>query len=117
MLVVATGIYSEPYVANFRGQEKFIGSITHPCSIKKSEQLADKRVVVIGGGKSATDMAVLGGTFARTCHLIFRRAHWMIPTRRAKSPHLAVETIFKERNHCKHWPKRMSGVFLSSMFC
>jgi dimethylaniline monooxygenase (N-oxide forming) len=79
LLVVASGLYSEPYIPVFHGQEKFGGSIVHAYDVKTHEQVADKRVIVIGGGKCATDMAVLAGSFAQTCHLIFRRAHWMVP--------------------------------------
>jgi dimethylaniline monooxygenase (N-oxide forming) len=79
LVVIASGLYSEPNIPTFRGQNKFNGSIVHPSIIKSSEQVADKRVVVIGGGKCATDMAVFAGHFARSCHLVFRRAHWMTP--------------------------------------
>ncbi len=39
----------------------------------------NKRVIVIGCGKCATDMAVLAGRYAQSCYLIFRKAHWMLP--------------------------------------
>ena len=64
---------------SFKGQTKFTGEIVHACSIKNYDQLRNKRVAVIGGGKCSTDMAVLAATYARSCHLIFRRAYWMLP--------------------------------------
>lgn len=64
---------------HLRDQEKFPGSICHPCDIKTTEQLYDKRVVIIGCGKSAYDMATLTGAHARSCHMIFRRTHWPLP--------------------------------------
>jgi dimethylaniline monooxygenase (N-oxide forming) len=79
LLVVATGLFSEPHIPLLRDQDKFTGSIVHSNAIKSQEQLINKHVVVIGGSKCATDMAVLAGSFAKTCHLIFRRAHWMVP--------------------------------------
>ena len=78
-IIIATGLHSEPYVMKIPGQEKFVGPIIHPCAVKTKEQLIDKRVAIIGCGKCATDMAVVAGTYARTCYLIFRRAHWSLP--------------------------------------
>ena len=78
-VVVATGVYSKPFVPTFPGQHKFTGSIVYPSMIKSYDQLANKRVVVIGTGKCATDMAILSGRFARSCHLVFRKAHWITP--------------------------------------
>jgi thioredoxin reductase len=52
-VVVATGLFSTPYKPTFSGQDKFIGSIVHTSDIKTPDQLIDKRVIVIGNGKSA----------------------------------------------------------------
>ena len=79
LVIIATGLFSEPYIAPIVGQEKFTGPIVHPCDVKTQADLTDRRVVIIGAGKCATDMAVLAGKFARTCHLVFRRAHWAFP--------------------------------------
>ena len=78
-VIVATGLFSEPYIPIYRGQDKFAGSILPPSAIKSGEQLENKRVIIIGCGKCATDMAVLAARYARSCHLIFRKAHWMTP--------------------------------------
>jgi len=77
--VIATGRYSEPFLPKFPGQNKFNGPIVCPSVIKSSDQVENKRIVVIGGCKCATDMAVFAGRFARSCYLVFRSAHWMIP--------------------------------------
>ncbi len=45
-----------------------------------------------------------------------KRAHWRSLAQRAKFVQVMVETFFKTRNLCKHWSKRVSGSFLSSMF-
>ena len=77
--MIATGLFSSLNIPHFRGQNKFAGEITYPSTIKSHSQLANKRVIVTGSGKSATDMAVLAGRFARSCHLVFRKAHWATP--------------------------------------
>ncbi|CAF3060734.1 unnamed protein product [Rotaria sp. Silwood2] len=78
-LIVATSLFNEPYMPYIRGQEKFTGTIIHGHSLKSHEQLIDKRVVIIGGGKCAVDLASTCGSYARSCHIILRRAHWMLP--------------------------------------
>jgi len=55
-VAVANGLCSTPYVPFFSGQKKFAGSIIHANDVKTHEQLKNKRVVVIGGGKSAADI-------------------------------------------------------------
>jgi len=72
-------MHSEPYIPIYHGQSRFAGSILPPSAIKSPKQLANKRVIVVGCGKCATDMAVLAAHYARSCHLVFRKAHWMIP--------------------------------------
>jgi dimethylaniline monooxygenase (N-oxide forming) len=78
-VVVANGLFSTPYIPVFQDQDKFAGSIVHATEIKTWEQLKNKRVAVIGGGKSAVDLATLAGMYAQSCYMIFRRSHWLIP--------------------------------------
>ncbi|CAF1248495.1 unnamed protein product [Adineta steineri] len=59
LIVVATGLFSTPEKPNFRGQNKFAGSIMHITGIKSEDQLKNKHVIVIGGARSAIDMATL----------------------------------------------------------
>ncbi len=78
-VVVATGLYSTPYKPTFRGQNKFSGSILHTSDVKTHEQLIDKRVVIIGGGKSSADSATTAALYGQSCHMISRRSHWTVP--------------------------------------
>jgi len=62
------------------GKEDFNGEVLHSFNFTKREQAAGKRVVVVGGGKSAVDCAVAavkGG--AREVTLLQREAHWPVP--------------------------------------
>lgn len=92
-VVVATGLFSEPCRTVISGAEKFAGSIVHPSDVKTKEQLIDKRVLIIGAGKGAADMAVTAATYARTCHLVFRRAHWFL-ARRLMAGRLPAAQLF-----------------------
>src|SRR5215831_2088222 len=57
--VVCVGLYSEtPNIPFFEGRDQFKGEIIHVSALKSRDQLAAKRVVVVGYGKSATDVAV-----------------------------------------------------------
>ena len=77
--MIASGLFSTPYMPIFRGQNKFAGSIVHANDIKTHEQLENKCTAIIGGAKSAVDLATLAGLYARSCYMIFRRSHWVIP--------------------------------------
>lgn len=79
LVVVASGMYSQAYVPTIKGQEKFAGRIAHASSIKSGDEVMNKRVAIIGGGKTATDMAVLAGKYGQSCYLVFRHAYWMLP--------------------------------------
>ena len=46
---------------------------------KSPEQLADKRVLVIGGGNSACDIASEAARVGKSCHLSLRRGYWFLP--------------------------------------
>jgi dimethylaniline monooxygenase (N-oxide forming) len=62
------------------GKESFNGEVLHSFDFTRREQAAGKRVVVVGGGKSAVDCAVAavkGGAAEVT--LLFREAHWPVP--------------------------------------
>jgi len=81
-VVVATGMYGGacPHMPAHPGKETFRGEVLHSFGFTRREQAAGKRVVVVGGGKSAVDCAVAavkGGATEVT--LLFREAHWPVP--------------------------------------
>ncbi len=80
-VVVASGLFSRYQMPVFRGQEKFSGSILHANNIKTREQLANKNILVIGGCKSAIDMATAAATVNNRCDMIFRRIHLILPVK------------------------------------
>ena len=61
----------------FEGQ--FHGEIIHSKDYKKPEQLRDKRVLVIGGGNSACDIAAEAARVSRQSVLSMRESVWFIP--------------------------------------
>ena len=61
----------------FKGS--FNGKIIHSKDYKKPEQLSGKRVLVIGGGNSACDIAAEAGRVAQKSVLSLRESVWFLP--------------------------------------
>lgn len=78
-LVMSTGMYSShPNLPKVRGMETFQGKILHSCTFLDKEQVRGKRVVVVGGGKSAVDNAVAAAKVGVSSTLLYRDAHWPV---------------------------------------
>jgi cation diffusion facilitator CzcD-associated flavoprotein CzcO len=77
--VVCVGTFSEPYVPEIAGSERFEGTVVHSSQATDRELFAGKRVVVVGAGKSALDCAAWAAEHAKSCTLVFRAPHWMVP--------------------------------------
>jgi putative flavoprotein involved in K+ transport len=56
-IVAASGSFSSPYRPAFPGQESFTGEITHVASYRNPAGYAGKRVIVVGAGDSAAQVA------------------------------------------------------------
>ena len=85
------GVYEAVLVANghhwnprwpeppFPGQEAFAGEQLHVHHYRKPDVLEGKRVLVLGIGNSATDLAVESSRVADATFLAMRRGAWIIP--------------------------------------
>jgi hypothetical protein len=58
---------------------EFTGAWLHSKDYKGPEQLADKRVLVIGGGNSACDVVSEAARVSKSAHLSLRRGYWFMP--------------------------------------
>ncbi len=76
-LVVCNGHHWEPKYPNYPG--KFSGSFLHSHHYKKAAPFADKKVLVIGGGNSACDVAVESSRVSSKTALSWRRGYRIIP--------------------------------------
>jgi dimethylaniline monooxygenase (N-oxide forming) len=84
LVVVCIGLYSnKPNIPSFPDQDQFRGEIIHNSQLKSRDQVASKRVAVLGYGKSATDAALESAAVAEQTSIIFRERHWPIPARLA----------------------------------
>ena len=57
-VMVCTGVYANPHVPEFPGQHSFKGKIMHSHRYRTSEGFEGKRVLIIGIGNTAGDIAV-----------------------------------------------------------
>lgn len=84
LVVICIGTFShQPYIPQFRGQEKFRGVVIHNSQLKSRDQITDRRVAVVGYGKSATDAALEAARAASRTSIIFRTPRWPIPRKLA----------------------------------
>lgn len=76
-LLVANGHHWDPFVPDVRGH--FDGRIQHSHAFKRAEPFRGRRVLVVGAGNSACDVAVeTSRVAARTC-LSVRRGQHIVP--------------------------------------
>ena len=79
-VVVATGQYNAEKPENeFPGVEKFSGNVITEIDIDTLDVFNDKRVAVVGFGKSAVDMAVFAHEQGAKVDHVFRTPRWLLP--------------------------------------
>ncbi len=78
-IVVATGLYSNPFIPDLPNRKSFDGEVLHSSQYTSPDQVKGKNVVVVGFGKSALDIATDAALYANRVSLAFREAHWPVP--------------------------------------
>lgn len=82
-VLVAVGQYTQPKSSAWEqlpGRDRFRGRIVSEKDIDDSSVFAGRRVVVVGFGKTAVDVAVIAAQAgASSVSHVFRTARWMIP--------------------------------------
>ncbi|WP_396668690.1 flavin-containing monooxygenase [Microbacterium sp. R86528] len=76
-VILANGTLAEPHVPAFKGD--FSGEIMHTSAYKSANQLAGKRVLIIGAGNSGCDIAVDGVHHAASVEMSVRRGYYFVP--------------------------------------
>lgn len=76
-VLVCNGHHWHKRWPNYPGE--FTGEFIHSKDFKTPEQLAGKRVLVIGGGNSACDVVSEAARVSETAHLSLRRGYWFMP--------------------------------------
>ncbi len=76
-LVVANGHHWDPRWPDLEG--RFSGQYLHSHDFKRAAPFAGLRVLVIGGGNSACDVAVETSRVSARTDLSWRRGYWVVP--------------------------------------
>lgn len=76
-VIVCNGHHWDKRFPEYEGE--FSGEWLHSKDYKKTEQLARKRVLVIGGGNSACDVVSEAARVGTEAHLSLRRGYWFLP--------------------------------------
>jgi thioredoxin reductase len=76
-LIVCTGHHREPFMPDDCGG--FSGEVLHSSGYRRPDIFRDKRVLVVGGGNSACDIAVDIGRVAQKSCISMRRGYHIIP--------------------------------------
>ncbi|KAL5017098.1 hypothetical protein ScPMuIL_006687 [Solemya velum] len=80
-VMVCTGHHTYPSLPHFSGMDLFSGSIMHSHSYRRNKLFDGKRVVVVGIGNSAVDIAVDTSHVASQVFLSTRRGTWVVSRR------------------------------------
>jgi cation diffusion facilitator CzcD-associated flavoprotein CzcO len=76
-VVVCNGHHWDRRMPEYPGA--YAGETIHSKDYKTPERLRGRRVLVIGGGNSACDIAVEAARFAVSSHISMRRGYWFMP--------------------------------------
>lgn len=76
-LVVCNGHHWKPRVPTYPGE--FTGEVLHSHAYKRSAPFSGKRVLVVGGGNSACDIAVETSRVTERTDVSWRRGYWVVP--------------------------------------
>ena len=76
-LMVCNGHHSVPRMPSYPGT--FSGRLMHSHDFKRAAGFSGQRVLVIGGGNSACDVAVETSRVAERVDLSWRRGYWIVP--------------------------------------
>ncbi|HUH88382.1 MAG TPA: NAD(P)/FAD-dependent oxidoreductase [Pusillimonas sp.] len=81
-LIVANGIFSEPFIPPYEGRETFESAGGRLCATSEFhdvEQARGKHVLVVGYGKSSCDVAAAVGEVAMSTKVVARELLWKMP--------------------------------------
>jgi dimethylaniline monooxygenase (N-oxide forming) len=79
-VVVASGAHHHVQLPDLPGRELFSGTVLHSNEVRAGT-FTGRRVVVVGGGKSALDLVTRAAREATSATIVLRKVNWMIPER------------------------------------
>ena len=77
--VMAPGMFNIPKIPDWPGTEDFTGEIIHSSQLQETQQIAGKKVAVVGFSRSAMDIAVDIVDDAESVSIVHRSVRWPVP--------------------------------------
>lgn len=109
-LAVCTGTHQVPVMPTLPGAEVFAGQIMHSSEFERADALASRRVLVVGGGESASDISLEVARVARESAVSVRDHFGHIVPRNASevsagAPDVGASDVDTSRAHhmLPHW--------------
>lgn len=81
-LIICNGTFSTPKIPQIPGMDGFIqagGETFHSTQFNSISVSSGKHLVVVGYGKSATDIIAIASETSKSAHLVYREPKWKIP--------------------------------------
>ncbi|XP_077519647.1 flavin-containing monooxygenase 5-like [Amblyomma americanum] len=101
-VMVCTGHHAFPArPASLRGLSRFGGPVLHSHAVKDCVRFRDRRLLVLGAGNSAMDIATEASLFAKKVYLSTRRGSWVL--HRVAPNGLPMDTLI-QRRYYQHLP-------------
>ncbi len=97
-VVLATGLFNKgnENTPKWEGVETFKGEIIHAADYKSGDVFADKRVLIVGCGNSAADIAIDAVHRAKSVDMSVRRGYYFIPKYLFGKPMDMMNASFKK---------------------
>ncbi|MDI1265385.1 MAG: NAD(P)/FAD-dependent oxidoreductase [bacterium] len=99
-LICASGSLWDPVMPDIEGRDCFGGMIRHSVSYRSADEIRGKRVVVVGAGNSAVDIACDAARSAVSVSLSLRRGYWFVPKFIGGRP---TDTVFRDQQGLADW--------------
>ena len=108
-VVDATGVHHEPNMPEFSGSDTFSGTILHSKDYKTPDVFDGKRVLIVGCGETAMDLAHAAVHRAAHSHvrMAIRSGFLSVPTMLGTVPLDSMITNLFESTRCHRWLERM----------
>lgn len=106
-LVVASGYFAKPHIANIPGLDTFSGTVLHSSEYRSPEQIDGKHVAIVGDSYSAVEIAGEITPHAATLTHIHPRPFWVFPRylpariSDPQSPFVPIDLAFYSRSNRK----------------
>jgi dimethylaniline monooxygenase (N-oxide forming) len=105
--IVASGVFSRPFVPALPGAAGFRGRVLHSAAYRSPDELSGHRVVVVGAAFSGAEIGVRLAACGAEVTLVASRPMWMVP-RRLPSPAtgapVPLDLVLYRR-----WPRAAGG--------